>query len=87
MKTRTLITDITDDTDKCTGSLTPLSIENLFFAYVIPREPTRDFERDFARWAAEVQTISTDEELSALIEKRFRPAKILKQWKIQGGSS
>src|SRR5208337_4236464 len=46
-------------------------IENLFFAYVITREPTRDFERDFARWATEVRAVNTDEELDALIDKRF----------------
>lgn len=50
-------------------------IENLFFTYVITREPTRDFERDFARWATEVRAVQSAEELDALIEKRFRPAK------------
>lgn len=50
-------------------------IENLFFTYVITREPTRDFERDFARWATEVRAVDTTEELDALIDKRFRPAK------------
>ena len=50
-------------------------IENLFFTYVVTREPTRDFERDFARWAPEVKAVSTAEDLEALIEKRFRPAR------------
>ncbi len=50
-------------------------IENLFFTYVVTREPTRDFERDFARWAPEVKAVSSAEELSAVIEHRFRPAR------------
>ncbi|WP_426954164.1 DUF262 domain-containing protein [Muricoccus radiodurans] len=50
-------------------------IENLFFTYVITREPTRDFERDFARWAPEVKAVKTAEDLDALIEKRFRLAR------------
>lgn len=50
-------------------------IENLFFTYVLTREPTRDFERDFARWAPEVRAVRTGEDLDALIVKRFRPAR------------
>ncbi|MDT8333843.1 DUF262 domain-containing protein [Roseomonas gilardii] len=50
-------------------------IENLFFAYVITREPTRDFERDFARWATELRAVQSVEDFDALVEKRFRPAK------------
>ena len=50
-------------------------IENLFFTYVVTREPTRDFERDFARWAPEVKAVSSVDELGAVIERRFRPAR------------
>ena len=50
-------------------------IENLFFTYVVTREPTRDFERDFARWAPEVKSVKTAEDLEAVIERRFRPAR------------
>ena len=50
-------------------------IENLFFTYVITREPTRDFERDFSRWAPEVKAVNTLDELEALIERRFRRAR------------
>lgn len=50
-------------------------IENLFFTYVITREPTRDFERDFARWAPEVRAVKTEEDLDGLIAKRFGPAR------------
>jgi len=50
-------------------------VENLFFCYVITREPTRDFERNFAKWATELRSIKTEEELDALIAARFDKAK------------
>lgn len=50
-------------------------VEDLFFVYVITREPTRDFERNFARWAVEVRKISNDVDLAAFIARRFQPAK------------
>lgn len=50
-------------------------VENLFFCYVITREPTRDFERNFAKWATELRTIKSTEELDAFIVARFDKAK------------
>jgi hypothetical protein len=50
-------------------------VENLFFCYVITREPTRDFERNFAKWATELRSIKADEELDAFIVARFDKAK------------
>lgn len=50
-------------------------VENLFFCYVITREPTRDFERNFAKWATELRSIKSDEELDAFIVARFDKAK------------
>ncbi|MDF1553709.1 MAG: DUF262 domain-containing HNH endonuclease family protein [Deferrisomatales bacterium] len=50
-------------------------VENLFFVYTITREPTRDFEKNFAKWAIELRKISTEEELEAFVASRFRPAK------------
>lgn len=50
-------------------------VENLFFCYVITREPTRDFERNFAKWATELRSIKSDEELGAFIAARFDKAK------------
>jgi hypothetical protein len=35
-------------------------IENLFFAYIITREPTREFEGRFAQWALELRQIRDD---------------------------
>lgn len=46
-------------------------VENLFFCYVITREPTRTFERNFARWATELRGISTEDEFDAFITQRF----------------
>jgi hypothetical protein len=46
-------------------------VENLFFCYIITRENTRDFERNFAAWAAELRSINSEDQLSAFIEKRF----------------
>lgn len=50
-------------------------VENLFFCYVITREPTRDFERNFAKWATELRAITTEEGLEGFIAARFDRAK------------
>lgn len=50
-------------------------IENLFFAYTIAREPTREFERNFAVWAPEVRKVRDQDDLNAFIDSRIRPAK------------
>jgi hypothetical protein len=50
-------------------------VEELFFVYVITREPTRDFERDFARWTTELSGVADEQSLEALIEKHFTPSK------------
>ena len=50
-------------------------IESLFFAYVITREATREFERKFAEWATPLRSVRTKAELEALIQKYFRPEK------------
>lgn len=50
-------------------------VEELFFVYVITREPTRDFERNFARWSGELREVRDEAGLLALIERRFSPAK------------
>ena len=50
-------------------------VESLFFCYVITREPTRDFERNFAKWATELRSIKTEEELDAFVVARFDKAK------------
>jgi hypothetical protein len=50
-------------------------LENLFFAYVITREPTKEFERTFARWTAPLRGVGSLEDLQVFVEKYFVPAK------------
>ena len=50
-------------------------VENLFFCYVVTREPTRTFERNFLQWAGELRRTSTSEALDDLFLRRFRKAK------------
>jgi uncharacterized protein with ParB-like and HNH nuclease domain len=50
-------------------------IENLFFAYIITREPTRRFERAFAQWAREMRGVRDRTELDAFLDLHFRPEK------------
>lgn len=50
-------------------------LENLFFAYIITREPTKEFERRFARWAQQVRKISTRADLDNFLSANFRVAK------------
>ena len=52
-------------------------VENLFFCYVITREPTRDFERNFARWASELRSIEGANEFADFIAQRFGKEKAL----------
>lgn len=50
-------------------------IENLFFAYIITREPTRRFERAFAQWAGEMRAVQNRAELDTFLDLHFRPEK------------
>jgi len=50
-------------------------LENLFFTYVITREPTRDFEHRFARWARDLRHVRTAEELDRFLASSFRPSR------------
>jgi len=49
------------------------AIENLFFCYIITRETTKTFERNFARWSADLRKVKSSEELDAFIAKYFVP--------------
>ena len=42
------------------------AVENLFFCYVSTREPTKIFERNFARWALELRKVSSEEQLQGI---------------------
>lgn len=49
------------------------AIENLFFCYIITREPTKTFERNFARWSVDLRKVKTEQDLQAFIQKYFIP--------------
>lgn len=53
-----------------------MEVENLFFVYVITREATRDFERNFARWAAKLRLANDESSLKTFVEQSFEPAKL-----------
>lgn len=48
-------------------------IENLFFCYIVTREPTKAFERTFARWAEDLQAVGTAEDLQAFVDLYITP--------------
>lgn len=50
-------------------------LENLFFAYIITREPTKEFERSFARWAPNLRPVQTLSDLSGFLDAYIAPAK------------
>jgi hypothetical protein len=50
-------------------------VENLFFAYIITREPTREFERNFAHWTDALKDVTTSEQLDEFVVAKFEPAK------------
>lgn len=47
------------------------AIENLFFCYIITREPTKTFERNFARWSAELRDCKNEIALNEFLNKYF----------------
>jgi uncharacterized protein with ParB-like and HNH nuclease domain len=50
-------------------------LENLFFVYIITREPTKEFERRFAVWATDLNKVTSSEDLQKFLDDRFVPAK------------
>ena len=47
------------------------AIENLFFCYIITREPTKTFERNFAKWSGELRNCKDAVALDAFLKKYF----------------
>lgn len=47
------------------------AIENLFFCYIITREPTRTFERNFAIWSADLRNAKDETALDQFIKDKF----------------
>jgi len=50
-------------------------LENLFFAYIITREPTKEFERRFAQWSRDLKEVDNPKALNDFIERYVHPAK------------
>lgn len=50
-------------------------VESLFFCYILTREPTRNFEYNFARWAPKLRAVNTEPELDEFIMARFTKEK------------
>lgn len=49
-------------------------LENLFFAYIITREPTRKFERSFTHWSRDLKNVNNKASLETFINERIKPA-------------
>jgi len=47
------------------------AVENLFFCYIVTREPTKTFERNFARWSQDLRKVANEEQLDAFLDKYF----------------
>lgn len=47
------------------------SIENLFFCYIITREPTKMFERNFANWSKDLRSVNDAKGLDQFLANRF----------------
>ena len=45
------------------------AIENLFFCYIITREPTKMFERTFARWSQDLRNCADEPALDSFIDR------------------
>lgn len=52
-------------------------VEDLFFCYVVTRKPTRDFERSFAAWAAQLRKVTTRAQLEEVLATTFAKEKEL----------
>jgi uncharacterized protein with ParB-like and HNH nuclease domain len=50
-------------------------VENLFFTYIITRENTREFERNFAQWTDDLRKVKTQKDLDAFFQEKFVPVK------------
>lgn len=46
-------------------------IENLIFCYIITREPTKTFERNFARWSKELRSCNDAAALDTFVNEHF----------------
>jgi len=54
-------------------------IETLVFYYFITKEPTKEFERNFSKWAKSVLRIKSREELNIFVKENIQPVIISKE--------
>jgi len=47
------------------------SIENLFFCYIITRQPTNIFERNFSNWAAMLRKVKSEADLEKFLSEKI----------------
>ena len=50
-------------------------VEDLFFVYVVTREATRDFEKNFARWSGALRKVRSEDDLGAFLARTFASSK------------
>ncbi len=50
-------------------------VENLFFAYIVTRENTREFERNFAKWAPRLRKVQDRKQLDEFVKVNMLPEK------------
>jgi uncharacterized protein with ParB-like and HNH nuclease domain len=48
-------------------------VEILVFYYFVTKAPTKEFERNFSKWAKEIITIKTQDQLMGFVKKYFEP--------------
>jgi hypothetical protein len=46
-------------------------IENLFFCYIVTREPTKTFERNFSTWSADLRNVTDEFALNEFLREKF----------------
>lgn len=54
-------------------------IETLVFYYFITKEQTKEFERNFSKWAKTILKITSQEELTSFVKENIQPVIIVKE--------
>jgi hypothetical protein len=54
-------------------------VETLVFYYFITKEQTKEFERNFSKWAKEINKVKSQDELKAFVKKYIEPVIISKE--------
>ncbi len=51
-------------------------LENLYFCYLITREPTKNFETNFTKWSPELRAVTDRTGVDAFVSKRLTPDRL-----------